>query len=72
VFLSSREAEDLARAAAFRVERQALQRVQADRLAQHQPLPQIRHPFLFSDDVGPTEIGVLADALRTGIEDLDG
>jgi anion-transporting ArsA/GET3 family ATPase len=71
VFLSSREAEDLARAAAFRVERQALQRVQADRLAQQLPLPQIRLPFLFSDDVGPAEIGVLADALRTGIEQLD-
>jgi len=72
VFLSSREADDLARAAAFRVERQALQRVQADRLAQHLPLPQIRLPFLFSDDVGPAEIGVLAEALRSGIETLDG
>jgi anion-transporting ArsA/GET3 family ATPase len=70
VFLSAREAEDLARAAAFRVERQELQRVQADRLAQHLPLPQIRLPFLFSDDVGPAEIGVLADAFRDGVESL--
>ncbi|MGZ8752882.1 MAG: ArsA-related P-loop ATPase [Acidimicrobiia bacterium] len=68
VFLSAREADDLARAAAFRVERQALQHVQADRLAQRLPLPQIRLPFLFSDDVGPAEIGTLADALRSGIE----
>jgi anion-transporting ArsA/GET3 family ATPase len=70
IFVSAREADDLARAAVFRVERQALQRVQADRLAQRLALPQIRLPFLFSDDVGPAEIATLADALRDGIEAL--
>jgi anion-transporting ArsA/GET3 family ATPase len=71
VFLSAREAGHLARAAAFRVERQQLQRMQADRLAAALPLPQIRLPFLFRADVGPAEIDLLADALQDGIEAID-
>ena len=62
VFVSEREAQDLAAAAAFRVERAALQRHQADRLAARLPLPQIRLPFMFRGDIGPVELDHLATA----------
>jgi anion-transporting ArsA/GET3 family ATPase len=67
VFVSEREARDLARAAAFRAERAAIQHHQADRLAQQLPLPQIRLPFLFTADLGRHEIEHLADAFTTGV-----
>ncbi len=70
VFVPERELQDLVAAAAFRVERHALQQEQALRLDQRLPLPQIRLPFLFTADLGPTEIGVLADALAQGIAAL--
>ena len=64
VFVSDREADDLA--ARGRVPRRARRRSSAPgRPARAAlPLPQIRLPFLFSDDVGRREIGTLADALR--------
>ncbi|MGZ4801097.1 MAG: ArsA-related P-loop ATPase [Acidimicrobiia bacterium] len=67
VFVSEREARDLARAAAFRAERAAIQHHQADRLAQRLPLPQIRLPFLFTADLGMREIERLADAFTAGV-----
>ena len=67
VFVSEREAGDLARAAAFRTERAAIQHHQADRLAQRLPLPQIRLPYLFSGDVGRAEVDHLADAFTAGV-----
>ncbi|MGZ6995899.1 MAG: ArsA-related P-loop ATPase [Acidimicrobiia bacterium] len=67
VFVSEREARDLARAAAFRAERAAIQHHQADRLAQRLPLPQIRLPFLFTADLGMHEIERLADAFTAGV-----
>jgi anion-transporting ArsA/GET3 family ATPase len=70
VFVSPREASDLASAAAFRAELRALQREQADRLAARLPLPQIRLPFLYSAEIGPTEVDVLADALIAEVETL--
>ncbi len=70
VFVSDRESRDLARAAAFRSERAAIQRHQADRLAQMLPLPQIRLPFLFTADVGRREIELLADAFTAGVTAL--
>ncbi len=70
VFVSEREARDLARAAAFRSERAEIQRHQADRLAQQLPLPQIRLPFLFTADLGLREIEVLADAFTSGVAAL--
>ncbi|MBM3675929.1 MAG: ArsA family ATPase [Actinobacteria bacterium] len=70
VFVSEREAEDLARAAGFRAERAAIQTHQADRLARLLPLPQIRLPFLFTADLGYQEIGHLADALTEGVAAL--
>jgi anion-transporting ArsA/GET3 family ATPase len=70
VFVSEREARDLARAAAFRTERSAIQHHQADRLGQRLPLPQIRLPFLFTADLGLEEIEHLADAFSAGVAAL--
>jgi anion-transporting ArsA/GET3 family ATPase len=70
VFVSDREAADLAQAAAFRAERAAIQRAQADRLAEMLPLPQIRLPFVFSAELGVPEIGELADAFKAGVAEL--
>jgi hypothetical protein len=70
VFVSEREARDLAHAAAFRAERSAIQHHQADRLGQRLPLPQIRLPFLFTADLGPDEIEHLADAFSAGVAAL--
>jgi len=70
VFVSEREAHDLAAAASFRAERAAIQAVQADRLAERLPLPQIRLPFIFSSELGVPEIGHLADAFARGVEEL--
>ena len=70
VFVSDREAADLARAAAFRSERAEIQDHQADRLGQRLPLPQIRLPFLFTADLGLEEIERLADAFEAGVKAL--
>lgn len=70
VFVPDRELQDLVAAAAFRVERHALQQEQAVRLDDRLPLPQLRLPFLFTADLGPTEIGILADAMAEGIAAL--
>jgi hypothetical protein len=63
VALRPGEADALAGAAAFRRDRMALQRAQVGRLEQGLPLPQLRLPFLFTTDVGPEELEVLARAL---------
>jgi hypothetical protein len=60
IFVSPREALDLTAAADFRHHRHELQLEQADRLAARLPLPQIRLPFVFTAEIGPTEIDVLA------------
>lgn len=70
VFVSDREAHDLAAAAAFRAERAAIQSAQADRLAERLPLPQIRLPFVFSSEIGVGEIELLADAFAAGVKEL--
>ena len=67
VFVSEREALDLASAAEFRLERAAIQERQADRLAHRLPLPQIRLPFLFTADIGRAELDQLADAFAAGV-----
>jgi anion-transporting ArsA/GET3 family ATPase len=64
------EADALAAAARFRRQRTALQAEQLERLAQGLPLPQLRLPFLFRADLGPGEVGELADALRTSVAAL--
>ncbi len=70
VFVSDQEAADLAAAAMFRSERTAIQLVQADRLAERLPLPQIRLPFVFTSELGLAEIETLADAFVSGLADL--
>jgi anion-transporting ArsA/GET3 family ATPase len=61
------EAEQLARAARFLVRRRALQEEQLGRLADRLELPRVVLPFLFSSDIGPAELEVLAEALTAGV-----
>ncbi|MGH9113510.1 MAG: hypothetical protein ACRDZN_14620, partial [Acidimicrobiales bacterium] len=63
VALRRGEASALAGAAAFRRDRTALQREQVARLEERLPLPQLRLPFLFTTDIGPPELDVLARSL---------
>lgn len=64
------EAEALAAAAAFRAARTALQVEQLARLAERLPLEQIRLPFVFTTEIGPTELDLLADRLLAEIHAL--
>lgn len=64
------EAEALAAAAAFRRERTELQVEQVERLSAALPLPQLTLPYLFDDELGPAQLGDLADAVLAGIEAL--
>ncbi len=72
ITLRSGEAEALTAAAEFRRQRGALQQEQLDRLAEQLPLPQLRLPFLFTTEVSPVELDVLAQALLEGIALLGG
>ncbi len=63
VALRRGEASALAGAATFRRDRMALQRDQVGRLEERLPLPQLRLPFLFTTDIGPVELDVLARSL---------
>lgn len=65
------EAEALAGAAAFRRDRIALQDEQLDRLEAKLPLPQVRLPYLFEAEIGPSEIDRLAAEVLAGIDRLD-
>ncbi|HUI47673.1 MAG TPA: ArsA-related P-loop ATPase [Acidimicrobiia bacterium] len=69
-FVSEREADDLARAAAFLAERQALQHEQLERLHARLPLPQIELPFVFEPDITRDQLVTLADAFARGVERL--
>ncbi len=66
-FVSPREADDLAQAAAFLDERNALQQQQILRLRELLPLPQIELPFVFNPDITRPQLDVLADAFARGI-----
>ncbi|HEX2849001.1 MAG TPA: ArsA-related P-loop ATPase [Acidimicrobiales bacterium] len=61
---------ELRAAADFRRQRQELQSVQLARLAETLPLDQLRLPFLFTPEIGPSELEVLSTALAAGIEEL--
>jgi anion-transporting ArsA/GET3 family ATPase len=63
--------EALLAAARFRRDRMALQTEQLTRLGDRLPLPQIRLPYLFTADLGPAELEVLAEAVTDGIRQLD-
>jgi hypothetical protein len=64
------DAAVLAEAGEFRRRRQELQQAQVARLATELPLPQLQLPTLFSVDLGPADIDVLAGALSSAIEGL--
>jgi anion-transporting ArsA/GET3 family ATPase len=72
VALRPGEPEALAAAASFRRGRMALQAEQIGRLEEQLPLPQLRLPFLFTTDIGPRDLDVLAQALLAGIDALAG
>jgi anion-transporting ArsA/GET3 family ATPase len=65
------EAGALRGAAGFRASREAVQSEQIDRLSADMPLPQLRLPYLFSDDIGPEQVAELAEALGRAIDELD-
>ena len=69
-FVPAAEAEDLARALAFRAERHRLQRAQVDRLADRLPLPRIELPFVFAPDITRAQLDVVADAFTAGVAAL--
>ena len=65
------DVDHLARAARFVTSRRRLQEEQLARLAERLPdLPQVVLPFLFSSDIGPAELEVLAEALTAGVSAL--
>jgi hypothetical protein len=49
-----------------------LQRSQVERLAAQLPLPQLKLPYLFTADLGPGDLEVLATELLAGISGLQG
>jgi uncharacterized protein (DUF2267 family) len=71
VALDAGEADALLGAAVFRASREAVQSEQIDRLSADMPLPQLRLPYLFSDDIGPEQVAELAEALGRAVDELD-
>jgi anion-transporting ArsA/GET3 family ATPase len=69
--LTDDEVERLRAGAAFRIARQQLQAAQLERLSSELPLPQIRLPNLFTPEIGPDEIEVLARCFAEGVGALD-
>ena len=51
--------------------RQELQATQAARLAEGLPLPQLSLPYQFTAELGPDQLGLLAEALAAAVEALD-
>lgn len=72
VSLRDGEAEALAAAAAFRLDRAALQAEQVGRLESQLPLPQLRLPFVFTTDIGPADLDRLARAMLSEVEAMAG
>jgi anion-transporting ArsA/GET3 family ATPase len=66
------EARALADAAAFRLDRMALQAEQVGRLEEGLPLPQLRLPFVFTTEIAPTQLDELAHVMLSEIEALEG
>ena len=68
--LQESEAQNLADAAHFRLQRTALQRAQLDRMAQELPLAQLRLPYVFTSELGPDGLAQLSTSLLAEIRDL--
>lgn len=64
------ELRRLGAAAAFRRARLSAQAEQLERLSSGLPLPQLRLPFLFSGEIGPDELGRLAEVLAEQVASL--
>jgi len=71
VKLTSSEVASLRNAADFRSHRRALQEEQLRRLSDALPLPQLQLPFLFTTDLGPAEVDLLATAMAEAVAGLD-
>jgi anion-transporting ArsA/GET3 family ATPase len=71
-FLHAGEADALRAAARFRLRRTELQAEQLARLAERLPLPQIHLPFMFTADLGPADLDLLAMSFTSGVEELVG
>lgn len=72
VFVSEREADDLAAAAEFHASRRDLQLSQVERLGTQLPLRQVHLPFLPRVELGPGDLDVLADAFAGEVGDMRG
>ena len=68
--LEESEAQNLADAALFRLQRTALQRAQLDRMAQELPLAQLLLPYVFTSELGPDGLAQLSNGLLAKIRDL--
>lgn len=64
---SPADAARLAAAGRFRQHRQELQARQLERLAEQLPLPRVELPHLFTAEIDPEDVDVLAGALAAGI-----
>ena len=64
------EAQALRAAAAFRSDRMELQAEQVARLADRLPLAQIRLPFVFTTEIGPDELDLLAARFLAEVDAL--
>jgi anion-transporting ArsA/GET3 family ATPase len=67
VRLTSSELDALRGAAEFRHVRQQLQEEQVRRLAEALPLPQLHLPYMFTPEIGPLELDLLASTLAEEI-----
>ncbi|MGH8973581.1 MAG: ArsA family ATPase [Acidimicrobiia bacterium] len=67
VAIPESEVDHLALAAEFHSRRRALQTAQLERLAESLDLPQVHLPFLFTAELGPPQLEVLAGALTDGL-----
>lgn len=59
-------------AASFRLAREELQEAQIRRLVAELPLPELRLPYAFEAEIGPEQIGGLAEALGRAVDALSG
>jgi anion-transporting ArsA/GET3 family ATPase len=71
VKLTASEVTSLREAAVFRAHRRKLHTEQLRRLGDALPLPQLHLPFLFTTDLGPAEVDVLAGAMARAVGDLE-
>ncbi|MHB1988519.1 MAG: ArsA family ATPase [Acidimicrobiales bacterium] len=69
--LGKQEQRALEGAAKWHQARERLQDEQVARLAAELPLPELRLPYVFHAEIGPAQIGPLAEALGKAVDQLD-